>query len=43
MVNESGASVYSASPIAREEFPDHDVTVRGDEVVLVIKDRKSVV
>ncbi len=29
MVNESGASVYSASPIAREEFPDHDVTVRG--------------
>ncbi|MGE0826206.1 MAG: Tex family protein [Candidatus Binatia bacterium] len=29
MVNESGASVYSASPAAREEFPDHDVTVRG--------------
>jgi protein Tex len=29
MVNESGASVYSASDIAREEFPDHDVTVRG--------------
>lgn len=29
MVNESGASVYSASPLAREEFPDHDVTVRG--------------
>ena len=29
MVNESGASIYSASPIAREEFPDHDVTVRG--------------
>ncbi|MGE3939738.1 MAG: Tex family protein [Nitrospirales bacterium] len=29
MVNESGASVYSASPIAREEFPDHDVTIRG--------------
>ena len=29
MVNESGASVYSASPVAREEFPDHDVTVRG--------------
>jgi uncharacterized protein len=28
-VNESGASVYSASEIAREEFPDHDVTVRG--------------
>lgn len=29
MVNESGASIYSASPVAREEFPDHDVTVRG--------------
>lgn len=29
MVNESGASVYSASKIAREEFPDEDVTVRG--------------
>ena len=29
MVNESGASVYSASKIAREEFPNHDVTVRG--------------
>lgn len=29
MVNESGASVYSASDIAREEFPDLDVTVRG--------------
>jgi len=29
MVNESGASVYSASAIAREEFPDHDITVRG--------------
>lgn len=29
MVNEAGASVYSASDIAREEFPDHDVTVRG--------------
>ena len=28
-VNESGASVYSASEIAREELPDHDVTVRG--------------
>ncbi|MBI4509852.1 MAG: RNA-binding transcriptional accessory protein [Deltaproteobacteria bacterium] len=28
-VNESGASVYSASEIAREEFPDRDVTVRG--------------
>jgi protein Tex len=29
MVNESGASVYSASSLAREEFPDYDVTVRG--------------
>lgn len=29
MVNESGASIYSASPLAREEFPDKDVTVRG--------------
>jgi uncharacterized protein len=29
MVNESGASVYSASQAARQEFPDHDVTVRG--------------
>ncbi len=29
MVNESGASIYSASAIAREEFPDKDVTVRG--------------
>ncbi|MCF8229355.1 MAG: RNA-binding transcriptional accessory protein [Bacteroidales bacterium] len=29
MVNESGASVYSASAIAREEFPEYDVTVRG--------------
>ena len=29
MVSESGASVYSASDVAREEFPDHDVTVRG--------------
>jgi protein Tex len=29
MVNESGASVYSASEVAREEFPDRDVTVRG--------------
>ena len=28
-VNEAGASVYSASPVAREEFPNHDVTVRG--------------
>ena len=29
MVNEAGASIYSASEAAREEFPDHDVTVRG--------------
>lgn len=29
MVNESGASIYSASETAREEFPDHDITVRG--------------
>ncbi|MCD4772830.1 MAG: RNA-binding transcriptional accessory protein [Bacteroidales bacterium] len=29
MVNESGASVYSASKIARDEFPEYDVTVRG--------------
>lgn len=29
MVNESGASIYSASETAREEFPDYDVTVRG--------------
>ncbi len=29
MVNEAGASIYSASAIAREEFPDHDITVRG--------------
>lgn len=29
MVNESGASVYSASEVARSEFPDHDLTVRG--------------
>jgi uncharacterized protein len=28
-VNESGASIYSASDIAREEFPDYDITVRG--------------
>jgi len=28
-VNESGASVFSASEAARREFPDHDVTVRG--------------
>ena len=29
MVNENGASVYSASEVARREFPDYDVTVRG--------------
>ncbi len=29
MVNESGASVYSASEAARDEFPDKDITVRG--------------
>jgi len=29
MVDESGASIYSASDIAREEFPDRDITVRG--------------
>jgi protein Tex len=29
MVNESGASIYSASDVARQEFPDLDVTVRG--------------
>jgi uncharacterized protein len=29
VVNENGASVYSASAVAREEFPDYDVTVRG--------------
>lgn len=29
MVNESGASIYSASEIAREEFPNQDITVRG--------------
>jgi uncharacterized protein len=29
MVNESGASIYSASDVAREEFPNHDLTVRG--------------
>jgi protein Tex len=28
-VNEAGASIYSASALAREEFPGHDVTVRG--------------
>ena len=29
MVNESGASIYSASEVAREEFPEHDLTIRG--------------
>jgi uncharacterized protein len=29
VVNESGASVYSASAVARKEFPDYDITVRG--------------
>ncbi len=29
IVNENGASIYSASKVAREEFPDYDVTVRG--------------
>ncbi|HZK03378.1 MAG TPA: Tex family protein [Bacteroidaceae bacterium] len=29
MVSEDGASIYSASKLAREEFPDYDVTVRG--------------
>lgn len=29
LVNENGASIYSASEIARNEFPDHDLTVRG--------------
>jgi uncharacterized protein len=29
IVNEAGASVYSASAVGREEFPDHDATVRG--------------
>jgi protein Tex len=29
LVNESGASIYSASPVAREEFPKLDITVRG--------------
>lgn len=29
VVNESGASIYSASKVAREEFPQYDVTVRG--------------
>lgn len=29
VVSENGASIYSASAVAREEFPDHDVTIRG--------------
>jgi uncharacterized protein len=29
LISESGASVYSASPLAKEEFPDKDLTVRG--------------
>lgn len=29
MVDESGASIYSASKVAREEFPNYDITVRG--------------
>ena len=29
MVSEQGASIYSASEVAREEFPNHDITVRG--------------
>ena len=29
LVNEDGASIYSASPMAREEFPDEDITIRG--------------
>lgn len=29
LVNEDGASIYSASDSARQEFPDHDITVRG--------------
>lgn len=29
LISESGASIYSASPVAREEFPDLDLTVRG--------------
>ena len=32
VVNEAGASVYSASDVAREEFPDLDLTVRGPDV-----------
>lgn len=33
VVSEAGASVYSASKIAREEFPNYDVTVRGSVLV----------
>ena len=33
MVNESGASIYSASEIARDEFPDEDLTVRGSVAI----------
>src|SRR5204862_3967754 len=29
IVNEAGASVYSASPVGREEFPEYDATLRG--------------
>lgn len=29
IVSEQGASIYSASKIARDEFPDYDITVRG--------------
>ena len=29
VVSEQGASIYSASKVARDEFPDYDVTVRG--------------
>lgn len=29
VVSENGASIYSASDVAREEFPEHDVTIRG--------------
>lgn len=29
LINEAGASIYSASPLAREEYPDIDVTIRG--------------
>ncbi|MCB0527628.1 MAG: RNA-binding transcriptional accessory protein [Saprospiraceae bacterium] len=32
-VNEAGASIYSASEVAREEFPDQDVTVRGADSI----------